>query len=95
VPREVYFHVPDLSWPKWEGVARPLHARLRVPMTTEDVLRWSRRPGRDAGGPTPLLGMGASRSESYARNMLAWLSLQGMVDYDRGKWRRVRPTLSR
>jgi hypothetical protein len=85
VSREVYQHVPDLSWPEWPRAAQLLYARLRSPATTEAVLRWSQGPRFDVGGQR----MGKSRRESYARNMLAWLSLRGAADYAGGKWRRV------
>jgi hypothetical protein len=58
-------------------------------MTTEAVLAWTMRPRFDADGSTPLQGMGKSLRESFVRNMLAWLSLQGVVDFSRGKWRRA------
>jgi hypothetical protein len=88
--REVYFHVPDLSWARWAEVSSSLYARLRVPMTTEAVLAWTLSPRFDADGQLPLRGMGKSRRESFVRNMLAWLSLRGVVDFSGGKWRRVR-----
>jgi hypothetical protein len=88
-PREVYRHVPDLEWPGWPSVARLLYARLSVPMTTEVVLSWSLCPRFDAGGSTPLQKMGKSRRESFVRNMLSWLTLQGLVDYSGGRWRRT------
>jgi hypothetical protein len=84
VPTEFYRHVPDLSWSKWSDVARPLFDRLRVPATTDAVVAWSLGPSFRADGQR----MGAARRKSFVRNMLAWLSLRGAIDYSGGKWRR-------
>lgn len=85
MPREVYRHVPDLSWSGWSKVARTFYTRLRVPATVEEVVGWDLGPelvddGREAS---------AARRASYARNVLAWLSLRGRVDCVGGKWRRI------
>jgi hypothetical protein len=88
---EVYEHVPDLSWPRWPERARPLYDFLSQPATTDDVVSWSLGPRFGVGGPK----MGASRRASYVRNMLAWLSLRGVVDHAGGKWRRVRARRTR
>jgi hypothetical protein len=82
VASDVYRYVPDLSWPGWPAVARPLYARLRRPATTEEVVEWGQGPGLDVDG-------GYARRASYARNVLAWLSLQGKVDHVGGRWRRI------
>jgi len=95
MPREVYCHVPDTTWPGWAAATRILHARLCSPMTLEAVLSWSQGPRFDADSSLPLRKMGKSRRESFVRNMLAWMSLRGEVDFSRGKWRRVREEKSR
>ena len=84
-PAEVYAHVPDLQWGKWEGAAGRLLERLGCPMTVDEVLDWSLGPGLDVGG----VRMGKSRRKSYVRNMLAWLSVRGKADYSGGRWRRI------
>ena len=84
--REVYCHVPDLSWPGWGEASLPLLARLGRPATIDGVIEWSLGPDFATGGQR----MGVSRRTSYVRNMLAWLSLRGEVDFSRGRWRRVR-----
>ena len=81
--RELYRHVPDLSWPRWPDVSLPLRELLSSPATTEAVLEWSRGAKLDFGGRS----MGAARRACYARNMLAWLSLRGLAAYESGKWR--------
>lgn len=86
MPTEFYRRVPDLSWPKWPDVARPLFDRLRLSATTDDVVAWSLGPSFKVDGQK----MGTARRKSYVRNMLAWLSLRGAIDYSGGKWRRVR-----
>jgi hypothetical protein len=80
--KEVYRHVPDLSWVGWQAVALPLYSWLRRPATTEEVVEWGQGPGLDVDG-------GRARRTLYVRNVLAWLSLQGKVDYVGGRWRRV------
>lgn len=81
---EVYAHVPDLEWPRWNEISRALYAKLAQPMTTAKVLAWSRTAEISVGGK-----MGKARRESYVRNMLAWLSIVGMIDCVDGKWRRL------
>lgn len=83
--REVYSGVPDLSWPGWEEAARPLYQSLARPATMEEVVAWSRGPGSGIVG-----GKGPYQRGSHARNLLAWLSVRGLVDCVRGRWRRVR-----
>jgi hypothetical protein len=82
IRRDVYRSVPDLSWPGWERVARPLYARLIRPATTDEVVAWGQGSELDVDG-------GRNLRESYVRNILAWLSVQGMVDHVGGKWRRL------
>jgi hypothetical protein len=84
VPTEFYRSVPDLSWPKWSDVVRPLFDRLRRPSATDDGVAWSLGPSFRADGQR----MGSARRKSFVRNMLAWLSLRGSIDYLGGKWRR-------
>ncbi len=84
MPGEVYAHVPDLEWPRWNEISRALYAKLAQPMTTAKVLAWSKTAEISVGGK-----MGKSRRESYVRNMLAWLSNAGLVDCVDGKWRRL------
>lgn len=81
---EVYAHVPDLEWPRWGEISRTLYVKLDRPMTIAKVLVWSRTAEISVGGK-----MGKSRRESYVRNMLAWLSIVGLVDCVDGKWRRL------
>lgn len=83
--REIYRNTPDLSWTEWPRVVLPLYELLSSPMTTEDVVEWSLGPAFDVGGHA----MSVARRTLYAKNMLAWLSLQGRVDHTCGKWRRV------
>lgn len=84
MPGEVYAHVPDLEWPRWNEISKALYAKLAQPMTIAKVLAWSKTAEISVGGK-----MGKSRRESYVRNMLAWLSNAGLVDCVDGKWRRV------
>ena len=82
--REVYAHVPDLEWSRWGEMSRDLYAKLGRSMTIDKVLDWSKTAKISVGGK-----MGKSRRESYVRNMLAWLSIVGLVDCVDGRWRRL------
>jgi hypothetical protein len=83
VSREVYHQVPDLSWAGWAAAARPLYARLSRPATAGEIVAWSM-------GPDFAVACGrVGGRASLARNILAWLSVSGMVEHAGGKWRRI------